>query len=174
VSDPAPSLATRRLRLDPPTGDDAEAVWRIHSDPRTNVHNPAGPMTDRAGADRMVADWAAHWSAHGFGYWVVRDATDVVGFAGLRCSTWQGRDVYNLYYRFSPESWGRGYATEAALAAVRLWSERLSAHPLMAYTTPGNLGSQRTALAAGLLRRSDLDRETGSAFGDDIVFALGW
>jgi ribosomal-protein-alanine N-acetyltransferase len=172
--DAAVTPRTGRLLLDRPVADDAEAVWRIHSDPRTNQHNPAGPMTDRAAADRMVGEWMAHWREHGFGYWVVRDASGVVGSAGLRSSTWRERDVCNLYYRFAPEVWGRGYATETALAAVGLWRSRLSARPIVAYTKPGNTGSQRTALAAGLERRPDLDEATGGPLGDDIVFALGW
>jgi ribosomal-protein-alanine N-acetyltransferase len=172
--DAAVTAGAGRLRFDRPTPDDAEAVWRIHSDPRTNVHNPAGPMSDRDEADRRVEEWAAHWSEHGFGYWVVRDDSGVVGFTGLRESSWRGREVYNLYYRFAAESWGRGYATEAAGAAVALWRRRLSARPLVAYTTPGNVGSQRTALAAGLERRPDLDVVTGSRLGDDVVFVLGW
>jgi hypothetical protein len=44
----------------------------------------------------------------------------------------------------------------------------------VAYTKSGNVGSQRTALNAGLERRPELDHTTAHALGDDIVFALGW
>ena len=165
---------TARLRLDRPEPTDLDAMWAIHSDPRTNEHNPAGPLGGRREAARRLDEWIGHWEMRGFGYWSVRDDDGVVGFAGLRMGGWNGRSVVNLYYRFTPAVWGRGYATEAAGASVAHWRERLSALPLVAYTKTGNLGSQRTALAAGLERRPDLDQFTTDAAGPDIVFALGW
>jgi len=165
---------TARLRLDKLSVVDFDAMWSIHADPLTNRFNPAGPLTDRTAAQRKFGDWLGDWREHGFGYWTVRDDDGIVGFSGIRFSTWQDRTVLNLFYRYTPRVWGRGYATEVATAAVDLWRAEHSEHPLMAYTTPGNVGSQRTALAVGLERRADLDRVTGEALGDDIVFALGW
>jgi len=164
---------TARLALDRLSVVDFDEMWKIHADPLTNEFNPAGPLTDRSAAQRMFGEWLGQWHDHGFGYWTVRDDEGIVGFSGIRYSTWNDRTVLNLAYRYTPRAWGKGYATEVARAAVDLWRDEHSAHPLIAYTTPANIGSQRTALAAGLERRPDLDRVTGEALGDDIVFALG-
>lgn len=177
---------TERLVLSRPTGADVDAILRIHSDPETNRHNPMVPMSTRVEAVERLGWFSAHWDEHGFGYWTVRLREDgrpsgaerdtgraePVGFAGLRWSRWDGRDVLNLYYRFTPAVWGRGLAGEAARAGVALWRDHLVGYPLVARTTADNTGSRRTALAAGFERRPDLDRETD--LGLDIVLALGW
>jgi RimJ/RimL family protein N-acetyltransferase len=168
------TVSTARLSLAKLSVVDFDAMWSIHADPLTNEFNPNGPLTDRAKAQRQFGEWLGHWYEHGFGYWTVRDADGIVGFSGIRFSTWNDRTVLNLSYRYTPSAWGKGYATEAATAAVELWRAEHSEHPIIAYTTPGNIGSQKTALAVGLERRPDLDRVTGEALGDDIVFALGW
>jgi ribosomal-protein-alanine N-acetyltransferase len=165
---------TERLSIDRLSVVDFDAMWSLHADPATNQFNPAGPLTARTDAQRQFGEWLGHWHEHGFGYWTVRDDEGVVGFAGIRFSTWNDRTVLNLYYRFTPPAWGKGYAAEVAHAAVELWRAEHSAHPLIAYTKPGNVGSQRTALGAGLERRPDLDRVAGGQLGDDVVFALGW
>lgn len=173
---------TDRLVLSRPSAEDVDVIWRIHSDPETNRHNPLLPMQHRGEAVERLAWFGAHWDEFGFGYWTVRlrDAGgpsadgpgEAIGFAGLRWSRWVGRDVVNLYYRFTPAVWGCGLAGEAARAGVALWREHLAGYPLIARTTPDNIGSQRTALSAGFERRPDLDRETDH--GLDIVLALGW
>jgi ribosomal-protein-alanine N-acetyltransferase len=170
----ATTTRTARLDLDRPHAGDLDAMWVIHSDPRTNLHNPAGPVPDRKAAERRLDEWIKHWREHGFGYWSVRLDGRTIGFAGLRTSAWNGRSAINLYYRFAPEAWGHGYATETASAAVELWRGTLARRPLIAYTKTANLGSQKTALAAGLERRPDLDQFTTDPDGADIVFALGW
>lgn len=72
-------------------------MFLVHSDPRTNLHNPAGPDQDRAASSARLDEWVEHWDRHGFGYWVV-EATSipssanarspVVGFCGVRYETW--------------------------------------------------------------------------------------
>ncbi|MBI9113691.1 GNAT family N-acetyltransferase [Sanguibacter suaedae] len=167
-------VETDRLRLRPVVSGDADAVWRIHSDPRTNQHNPAGPMTDSTQAVELARSWAASWAEDGHGYWAVeerREPGTVIGFGGLRLVEWRGRQVYNLYYRLTPEAWGRGIASELVGAAVNWWRDSGEQYPLVAYTTADNVASQRTAARGGLTRRPDLDEETAEY--TDVVFALG-
>ncbi len=157
-------------RLRPPTVDDLDDVFRIHGDPRTNVHNPAGPDPDREASRARLAEWLAHWDEHGFGYWVVEaDDGAVIGFCGVGTETWLGRPVLNLYYRFAPEVWGRGIASAVAADVIRQAAEHSPDRPVLAYTTEDNLGSQRTALAAGLVRRPDLEHELDGLWA--VVFS---
>ncbi|WP_169925423.1 GNAT family N-acetyltransferase [Sanguibacter antarcticus] len=182
VPQSATEPVTDRLVLSRPQAHDIDAIWQIHSDPETNKHNPTVPIRTRHQAADRLSWFTAHWDEFGFGYWSVRlrdpqrpennGPGEPIGFAGLRWSRWAGRNVVNLYYRLTPAVWGCGLASEAARASVALWHEYLSDHPLVARTTPDNVGSQRTALAAGFERRPDLDRTT--ALGRDIVLALGW
>jgi [ribosomal protein S5]-alanine N-acetyltransferase len=147
-------------RVRRPGPDDLDDVFRIHGDPRTNRHNPAGPDADVAASRARLDGWLAHWDEHGFGYWTVESADGaVIGFAGVRRETWRGEPVLNLYYRFAPEVWGRGIASAVAAHAVRGAREHQPERPVLAYTTEDNEASQRTALAAGLVRRPDLEFE---------------
>ncbi len=142
-----------------PAPEDLDDVHRIHGDPRTNVHNPAGPDRDLAASRERLVGWLEHWERHGFGYWVVESDDGVIGFCGVRVEEWQGRPVLNLYYRFAPGSWGRGIGSAVAAHAVRWAGAHHPDRPVLAYTTEDNVASQRTALAAGLVRRPDLEYE---------------
>lgn len=166
---------TERLVLRRPREADLDAVYRIHADPETNRYNPAGPDPDMAASRDRLQQWLGHWDRHGFGYWTVTASGEEaapLGFCGVRHEQWLDQPVLNLYYRFGPEVWGRGLATEAACHAVTLASRHFPGVPVLARTKPDNLPSQRTALAAGLTRRAELDRHDGT--GHAVVLATHW
>ncbi len=167
-------IETEHLRLRPVIEEDADSVWLLHSDLRTNTYNPAGPMTHRSQAEQQAREWVANWAADGHGYWAVEELHVpgvVIGFGGIRAANWRGRQVYNLAYRLAPTVWGKGLAGELVVAAVERWHELGERLPLVAYTTAENIPSQRTALKGGLTRRPDLDEVTSNH--TDVVFALG-
>ncbi len=171
------SAGTEHLLLRRPRTSDLQAVHLIHADPATNVYNPAGPDLDMAASARRLQEWIGHWDRHSFGYWAVESldsmkpegAAGVIGFAGLRLTRWLDQEVLNLYYRLAPDVWGRGFAVEAARHALLLGARHFPDIPVLARTKPENIPSQRTALAAGLLRRKDLDRDDGS--GQSVIFS---
>jgi ribosomal-protein-alanine N-acetyltransferase len=163
------AVRTDRLILRQPQGDDGPAMFAIHGDPATNRYNPAGPDPDPAASEETLRGWLCQWESDSYGYWAITplNADTILGFGGVMRRTWRDRDVLNLYYRLTPDAWGRGYATEVARTAVGLARSYLPHLPVIARTRPTNIASIRTAERAGLVRRPDLDTE-------HIVFALGW
>lgn len=152
------------VRARPPTSADLEAVYRIHADPETNRHNPAGPMRSRADARRRLTGWLADWRREGIGYWALESSgVEVVGFVGVRAvlvrvdpleaTVLVGREpvvVFNLYYRLAPVVWGQGLAAHFGREAVALARRDWPARPVIARMWPANVASERTARAAGL------------------------
>ena len=154
-----PEMRTERLRLSRPTATDAADVFAILADPRTVEHNPSDRLEDLADAVALVARWVRHWDDHGFGYWCVRESPSerVVGYAGVKRMLIHGRPVLNLVYRFVPEVWGRGLATEAATAIVSRASHEMPAETVVARVRPDNRPSRHVALKAGLQRDVTMD-----------------
>ena len=68
-----------------------------------------------------------------------------------------GRPVLNLVYRFVPDAWGRGFATEAAAAVVSRALDGMPAETIVARVRPDNRSSQNVALKAGLQRVVTMD-----------------
>ena len=155
----APELRTERLRLTRPTANDSAGVFAILGDPRTVEHNPSDRLEDLDAAAELVARWDRHWAEHGFGYWCVREsgADRVIGYVGVKRMVIHGRPVLNLVYRFVPEVWGRGFATEAATAVVSRTVDEMPAETIVARVRPDNLSSQHVALKAGLRRDATMD-----------------
>ena len=58
--------------------------------------------------------------------------------------------MLNLYYRFAPKSQGKGYAKEAAAAALASARERFPELPVVAIIDPTNEASIGLALKLGL------------------------
>jgi [ribosomal protein S5]-alanine N-acetyltransferase len=157
----AQELRTERLRLTRPVATDSSGVFAILGDPRTVEHNPSDRLEDRGEAAELVARWVRHWEDHGFGYWCVRESGSdrIIGYAGVKWMSMDGRPVLNLVYRFVPEVWGRGFATEAAAAVVSRALDEMPAETIVARVRPANRPSQEVALKAGLQRDATMDCE---------------
>ena len=151
-----PDTPTAGLRLRPVTYDDLPDVLALETCPRTNAHRPGGPPSV-ADVEEQLRSSLRTWSELGIGYAVVEHDGLPVGLSGLRPLELHGRSCWNLYYRFSPQVWGRGVATWAAREALRVARGREPALPVVARTRPANLPAVRVAERAGLQRRPDLD-----------------
>ncbi|WP_245955598.1 GNAT family N-acetyltransferase [Nonomuraea fuscirosea] len=140
---------TARMVLSRVTADDLDAVHEIHADPRTSVYHPSGPVTDLESSRAMLDLWLADWEERGIGYWAARPVDEplVLGFGGLRRAIVDGREVLNLYYRFRPAAWGKGYAVELARAALDV-GEGLG--QVVAVIRDINLPSRRVAERIGM------------------------
>ena len=145
------SLSTPRLNLAAPTDADIDAIFAIHSDARTYEHRPELALKTREEATELARAWQANWCENQLGYYVVStlDGT-TIGFTGVRHSEEAGEEVLNLYYRFAPESQGKGYAKEAAAAAIASARERFAQLPVVAIIDPTNEASIALALKLGL------------------------
>lgn len=148
-------IKTERLLLRRPTAEDRPALAAIESDPLTNKFNPDPPTPEKA--LEKVDGWLVHWAEHGFGYVAVTelDSGEVAGMTGVRRRDFHGEQVLNLGYRFSPRTWGKGYATEAAAAALE-WAEReLAQFPVVISVNVVNQPSLRVAERLGFTKYTE-------------------
>jgi RimJ/RimL family protein N-acetyltransferase len=140
------SVETARLLLRPPVEADLDAYVEIHADPEVRKHlTILGGRGGRAAAWRTLAMVIGHWSLRGYGQWtLVEKATgDIVGRAGLwNPEGWPGLEVGWVVAR---PHWGRGFATEAARAAVEFAFAHTDATRLISLIQPDNVRSIRVA-----------------------------
>lgn len=98
----------------------------------------------------IVEIWHADYRKHGYGRLATVDkATQrVIGFCGLKYL--DDLKVPDIGYRFLPEYWGRGLATEAALATMQYGREQLGLDNVIGMALPENLASRRVLQKIGL------------------------
>ena len=77
-------------------------------------HKPTTVYTLSTETSAAIREWIEHWQRSGFGYWAVsaQAGGPVTGFGGIVRRDYGDGPVLNLYYRFRPQVWGRGYAQE--------------------------------------------------------------
>jgi RimJ/RimL family protein N-acetyltransferase len=111
--------------------------------------------TAAADAERIAGELAAQWDAVGYGPWAVVDRAsgELLGHAGLRLLPDEGGETEVLYLLDS-RVWGRGLATEAALAARDFGFSRLGLPRLVGYALPENRGSARVLEKIGMRREA--------------------
>jgi len=152
-------METDRLLLRAPRAEDLDALYALHADPVAARFDAGGPMQSLDEARGLLADCLTHWDAHQFGYWVIalREQPDeVIGFGGLKYRMLDGLQRLNLYFRFTPGTWGRGYASEMALAAMELAFCSLHAASVLAVVRPANTPSRKTLERLGLHLKGSL------------------
>jgi RimJ/RimL family protein N-acetyltransferase len=117
-----------------------------------------GGVRDVAGTLAYLGRNLAHWAAHGFGLWMLRDRGTgaVIGRAVLRHLEVDGIDEVETGYGLLPDLWGRGLATEIARACVSIGRERLGLASVVGITVPTNTASQQVMRKAGLQYERDI------------------
>ncbi|GAA2384886.1 GNAT family N-acetyltransferase [Streptomyces glaucosporus] len=155
-------LATGRLELRAVGPGDLDGLFALTSDPGTWRHAPAERHTGPAQTRAWIGAAEAAWRADGLGYWTVRHrgGGEVIGVGGVQHFPGKG---WNLYYRFTPSAWGRGYATELARAAVRAGNAVRPEAPVVAWILEHNHASRRVVERIGFTRCGErVDESTGA------------
>jgi len=152
------TLRTKRLLLRPWRHHDREAFAALNADPRVMEWFPE-PMTSaesNAFADRIEA----HFRDTRWGLWAVEipDADPFIGFVGLSPSdSTLGYPSVEIGWRLAAAHWGRGYAPEAAVEALRFGFDELHLDEIVAFTSVGNAKSRRVMAKIGMTRNPDDD-----------------
>ena len=150
-------LSTCRLRLRAMTIADTARVVKLYADPRVNAHSPTGAPTESQSRAR-VRESVAAWNRDGIGHWVVEYDGRLAGVTGVRPMDLDGTTYWNVFYRFAPETWGMGIASEAVRAALHAARGHVPGRCFAARTRPTNEPAIRLAQAVGLIRAPELDR----------------
>ncbi len=163
----ATALETERLQLRTPRAlGDRDVMYALHADPVANRFSPKGPLSSPEAADALLQCWLAHWQTHGFGHWAIalrEQPEKVIGFGGLMNRQVGGAEGLYLYFRFMPQYWGLGLASEMALAVLAQAFEQLGVSSVQAVVMAPNTPSRKTLERIGMLLKSSLADVPGQA-----------
>jgi RimJ/RimL family protein N-acetyltransferase len=144
----APSLTTQRLLLRSLSEDDFEAFAEMASD--EEVMRYIGGVVDRPQAWRQMAMHVGHWGIRGYGNWGVERQADskFIGRVGFwNPESWPGLE---LGWKLARDSWGSGFATEAAERALQWAWDALPVEHVISCVHPDNVASANVARRLGM------------------------
>ncbi|HKG02522.1 MAG TPA: GNAT family N-acetyltransferase [Conexibacter sp.] len=148
-------LHTGRLLLRRWRDEDDAPMTAINRDPEVTRYLNR-PVTEVALA-AFLPMFVEHWKQHGFGPFALEsrqadDAGALIGFAGVAYPAYLPAlaERPEIGWRLARSAWGRGLATEAALAARDHAFETLGFPELIAIVHPDNARSQAVARKLGM------------------------
>ena len=180
-----PRLATERLILRPWQESDLVPFAALNADARVMEYMPG--TLDRAASDALVARAQAHFDRHGFGPWAVElrsaplqlNEAPLIGFVGLMVPGFQAHftPCVEIGWRLAFAHWGRGYATEAARAALTFGFGSAGLDEIVSFTSVGNARSRAVMERLGMWRdpADDFDHPTlpeGHALRRHVLYRL--
>ena len=155
-----PVYETERLILRAPTQADFEPMALFFSDPVSAFYG--GPC-EREDAWRKFAVYLGHWALRGFGPWALEEKSSgaFVGISGL----WypEGWVEPEITWALVPGQHGKGFATEAARAALQAAYQDYSWRTAVSVISVNNTASQAVAERLGAHEESLIAYRHGPA-----------
>ncbi len=156
--DRASRFETERVVCTMPVPDDLPEFAEMHRNLDVMATLGGKAWTDAESA-MVMGRFSAHWQAHGFGPWIMREKESgaFVGRAGLRHVIADGQPEIELLYATMPTFWRMGYTSEAAIEMIRIGFENFGLESIVAFTLPTNIASQGVMKRAGLRYEKNID-----------------
>lgn len=143
-------IRTERLVLREWREADREPWAEMSADPAVMEFFPA--TLDRAAADAAFDRFSTALEQRGWGLWALEYEGRFLGFTGLNPVGFEApfAPATEIGWRLRREAWGRGFATEAARAAVAHAFAELGLLELVSFTAVGNLRSRAVMERLGM------------------------
>ncbi|ASR37955.1 GCN5 family acetyltransferase [Prauserella marina] len=163
---PTPTLHTARLRLRPFADDDADDLFALQSNAHVLRYWDSPAWKDRSRIARFM-NGCRQMADEGTGVRVAIERNSDQAFAGWCTFNSWNPDFRSasLGYCLNEESWGHGYATEAARALLGWAFDALDLNRVQAETDTRNTASARVLEKLGFVREGTL-REDCIVNGD--------
>lgn len=153
------SLETSRLSLRSWDDDDREPFAALNADERVMEYFPH-PLS-RVESDAFVDRIAAEWAECGWGLYAVelRGERRFIGYVGLHRATFDApfTPCVEIGWRLAADTWGHGYATEAARAVLHDTFGRLGLRKVYSFAAAVNRRSERVMQRLGMCRIGEFD-----------------
>ena len=145
-----PTLHTLHLALRPIVSADAETLYRVYQNEGVLQYfpNPTPPPLEKV--ERFVMLQQAHWEKYGYGNWGIlpEGEQDIIDWVGLQYLP--ELNETEVGFLLDKPFWGKGYATEAALASLKFGFEHFKFDHMIALVHPENMASRRVIEKCGM------------------------
>jgi RimJ/RimL family protein N-acetyltransferase len=153
-------VETGQLLLRPPVAEDEAGYLELFRKPEVEARLRPPPLAPFTSSEltQMLSDDVDHWQRSGFGPWALLETAGgaFVGRVGLRWTAVAGAAAVELAWTVDPDRQGRGFATEAAAAALELGrSEQIE--EVVALVEAGNAASRRVAEKIGMGQEGEVE-----------------
>lgn len=145
-------IKTERLILRPWRDEDLEPFARMNADPRVMECFPSVKSFEESEQEyKRIRD---KFEKIGWGFWVATliDSGEFIGFIGLNQVGFEADFVpaVEIGWRLAFEHWGKGYATEGAIAALTYGFNTLGLEEIVSFTAVGNVRSRNVMEKLGM------------------------
>ncbi|WPO92175.1 GNAT family N-acetyltransferase [Chryseobacterium sp. HR92] len=139
-------IETKRLILRKLEETDVERIFLLDSNPEVMKYL-GKPVATKEESKEVIQMIRKQYEENGVGRLAVieKESGLLIGWCGLKLLTKPingYKNVLELGYRFIPEFWGKGYATETTERTLEYGFIELNANVIYAYADSGNTGSR--------------------------------
>jgi RimJ/RimL family protein N-acetyltransferase len=173
-----PRLCGERVLLREWMPDDLAPFAELNADPRVMRYYPS-PLT-RAQSDAFVLEQVVpEFAERGFGRWAVEvpGLAPFIGYVGLAVPAFEAdfTPCIEIGWRLAFAYWGRGYATEAAQAALEFGFAEADLDEVVSFTVPENRRSVAVMSRLGMSYAGEFDHPRlppGHALRRHVLYRL--
>lgn len=162
-------LETERLILRKFEQSDADRLFLLDSNPEVVKYVGTPPSTDIKESEHIIKIIQQQYKDTGVGRLAVieKESNLLIGWSGLKFIIREVNgyeNVYELGYRFLPEFWGKGYATESAKASLDFGFNDLDRDVIYACAHFENDSSNHILIKLGFEKTGEFEEPDGLCF----------
>lgn len=160
-------IETERLLLREISLDDAAEMFSLHSNAEVQKYTGESLIESIEEMSEVIQTRIGNYKKYGYGRWAtyLKKEMQFIGWAGL--AYLPEFDEIDLGYRFLPNYWGKGMATEASLAILKYAFNVLELKRIIAIAMKENTASIRVMEKVGMKFEKFAPYEPG---GEDVVW----
>jgi len=161
-------LETERLILREIIPNDVEDFFAMDSNPEVVKYVGIKPLTDINQSLKMIESIRNQYQENGIGRWAVIRKEDgkLIGWSGLKLikEINNHQNIHELGYRFTPEYWRKGYATETSVAVLNYAFNEMKLNQVFAYADVENDASNHILRKLGFEEKGTFIDEGDNCF----------
>ncbi len=148
-------IETERLLLRELWPSDDKDMFELDSNSEVHKYLGKNPVIHIEQSQELISMFRNQYQANGIGRWatIEKETGLFIGWSGLKFITEPENnrvDYHDIGYRFMPQFWGKGYATEATKACLKYAFEEINLTEIIGAANEENNASRRVFEKCGL------------------------
>jgi ribosomal-protein-alanine N-acetyltransferase len=157
-------IETERLLMRDFMDEDVHGLFSLDSDSEVHKYLGNKPITTLQEARKYIDFVKQQYLDYGIGRWAVveKESGDFIGWSGFKYNTETlnaRTNYYDIGYRLIKKYWGKGYATETAIASLHYGFSELGYNEIVGIADVANTASNIILQKIGLIKRNEFIHE---------------